>query len=40
MKKQEDRGRTRPLWLLGKKREVFIYHEGTLGDHNDHELRT
>lgn len=37
--KQNDNGRTRPLWLPGEKREVFIRREGSLGDHRDHELR-
>lgn len=33
-------GGQRPLWLLGKKKEVFIHREGNLGDHGDHGLRS
>lgn len=33
-------GGQRPLWLLGKKKEVFIRCEGNLGDHGDHGLKS
>lgn len=33
-------GGQRPLWLLGKKKEVFIHREGNLGDHGDQGLRS